>query len=699
MIGWETAVIYGHGHRSPLLRHSSFPPTMRLDPQIFVFFFLEALFLSGEAYIDLGCSNNTSNYTSNSTYELNLKTLLLSLPTKAASGGGFYMGTTGDSPDQVYGLALCRGYLSPELCANCTSGGFSKVFEVCPGGRSATLWLDNCLVRYSDANFSGIVNDGYAVQVYNVNNASDVALYNRQWGLLMYNLSATATTANSKRLFADGDITFTDFLKIYGMVQCTRDLSADDCYGCLSNLIGIVGGGVMKGKIGGWVITASCFLGFENWRFYSTSSMSVSPPAAQPTVVSPPPPPSSHEGTSYAPTANKRSKHNKVIVIISVLVPSAMLICIASAFLLWRKRTDRRSGLNNHSDQDGEVESVESFMFDLDCMKAATNNFSNENKLGEGGYGPVYKGTLPDGRTVAVKRLSKHSGQGAREFKNEVRLVVKLQHRNLVRLLGCCLEDGEKILIYEFVPNKSLDKHLFNSSGRVLLDWVKRTNIIVGIARGLVYLHHDSLLKIIHRDLKASNILLDMDMNPKISDFGLAKLVEMDQTHGNASRIAGTYGYMAPEYISEGRFSVKSDVFSFGVLMLEIVTARKNGSAGPSEDARNLLTYAWTLWRKRRAMELIDEAMGQSCETSEALRCIHIGLLCVQQDPANRPTMSSVLLMLSSPSVTLPAPSAPAFFLASNVLSEEIESNDKILKGEEQPLTASDISITSINVR
>ncbi|XP_031500696.1 cysteine-rich receptor-like protein kinase 44 [Nymphaea colorata] len=672
---------------------------MRLDPQIFVFFFLQALLLSGEAYIDLGCSNNTSNYTSNSTYELNLKTLLLSLPTKAASQDGFYMGTTGDSPDQVYGLTLCRGDLSPEVCANCTSGGFSKVFQVCPGGRSATLWLDNCLVRYSDANFSGIVNDGVNVQVYNVDNASDVALYNRQWGLLMYNLSVTATTANSKHLFADGDITYTDFLKIYGMVQCTRDLSADDCYGCLSTLIGFVGGGVMKGKIGGLVITASCFLWFQDSRFYSTSSMSVSPPPPpQPPVVSPPPSPSSHEGTPFPPTAN--TKHKNVIVVISVLVPSAVLICIASAFLLGRKRADKRSGLNNHSaDQDGEVESVESFMFDLDCIKAATNNFSDENKLGEGGYGPVYKGMLPDGRTVAVKRLSKHSGQGAREFKNEVRLVVKVQHRNLVRLLGCCLEDGEKILIYEFVPNKSLDKLLFNSSRRVLLDWVKRTNIIVGIARGLVYLHHDSLLKIIHRDLKAGNILLDMDMNPKISDFGLAKLVEMDQTHGNATRIAGTYGYMAPEYVSEGRFSVKSDVFSFGVLMLEIVTARKNTSAAPSEDARNLLTYAWTLWRKRRAMELIDEAMGQSCETSEALRCIHIGLLCVQQDPANRPTMSSVLLMLSSPSVTLPAPSAPAFFLASNVLSEEIQSNDKILNGEEQPYTANDISITSVDAR
>ncbi|XP_030964675.1 G-type lectin S-receptor-like serine/threonine-protein kinase At1g67520 [Quercus lobata] len=217
-------------------------------------------------------------------------------------------------------------------------------------------------------------------------------------------------------------------------------------------------------------------------------------------------------------------------------------------------------------------------IFSYECIKVATNNFSLENKLGEGGFGPVYMGTLLTSQQIAIKRLSRNSEQGIIEFKNELILISKLQHMNLVKLLGCCIFGEERMLVYEYMPNKSLDYFLFDSNQSKLLDWKKRFNIIEGIAQGLIYLHKYSRLKVIHRDLKASNILLDQSMNPKISDFGMTRIFKQNEVEANTNRIVGTYGYMSPEYAMEGVFSIKSDVYSFGALMLEIVCGRKNNS-------------------------------------------------------------------------------------------------------------------------
>ncbi|XP_042478830.1 cysteine-rich receptor-like protein kinase 10 [Macadamia integrifolia] len=242
-------------------------------------------------------------------------------------------------------------------------------------------------------------------------------------------------------------------------------------------------------------------------------------------------------------------------------------------------------------------------LFDFSTIKDATNDFSDINKLGVGGFGVVYKGRLSNGQEIAVTRLSRNSTQGEVEFENEVALVAKLQHRNLVRMLGFCLEG--KLLIYEFVPNKSLDYFLFDPIKRADLNWEKRYNIIEGIARGLLYLHEDSQFKIIHRDLKPGNILLDAKMNPKISDFGLAKLVEMEQTREKTKNVVGTIGYMAPEYAIKGRFSVKSDVYSFGVILLEILSVKKVNSFYHGKDSQNLLGYAWKLWQEGKGLEFI----------------------------------------------------------------------------------------------
>ncbi|XP_019189911.1 PREDICTED: G-type lectin S-receptor-like serine/threonine-protein kinase At4g27290 isoform X3 [Ipomoea nil] len=300
-------------------------------------------------------------------------------------------------------------------------------------------------------------------------------------------------------------------------------------------------------------------------------------------------------------------------------------------------------------------------LFEASTIIRATENFSIKNKIGEGGYGPVYKGVLDDGREIAVKRLSKTSTQGLEEFKNEVNFIAKLQLRNLVNLLGWCIKGEEMLLIYEYMPNKSLDSFIFDNSRRVLLDWTKRFDIINGIARGFLYLHQDSRLRIIHRDLKASNILLDIDMNPKISDFGLARSIGGNETGANTTRVAGTHGYMSPEYAGSGMFSTKSDVFSFGVSVLEIVSGKRNRGFSHQDHYENLPSYAWKLYRDGRSIELLDEHLVESCNLTQVLRSIHVGLLCVQQYPEDRPSMYSVVQMLSN-DADLAIAKKPGFF-------------------------------------
>ncbi|KAK7262699.1 hypothetical protein RJT34_30275 [Clitoria ternatea] len=393
--------------------------------------------------------------------------------------------------------------------------------------------------------------------------------------------------------------------------------------------------------------------------------------------------------------ADAEHGHRRKIVLAVTITVSVVLIVLfayfCTCFTKTKYKDEAEKTMPPQAENENGQEDLDLPFVDLATIVDATNNFSMHNKLGEGGFGPVYKGTLQDGQEIAVKRLSMDSGQGLQEFKNEVILCAQLQHRNLVKVLGCCVEREEKLLLYEYMPNKSLDSFIFGSDQNKKLDWAMRFNILYAIARGLLYLHQDSRLRIIHRDLKASNILLDNDMNPKISDFGLARMCGGEQIEGKTSRIVGTYGYMAPEYAIDGLFSIKSDVFSFGVLLLEIVSGKKNRALTLHEDDHNLIGLAWRLWKDGIPEELIDSSLVESCNIPEAVRCIQVGLLSVQHHPDDRPNMTSVVVMLSSENA-LPQPKEPGFLMR-KVSSEGKESSGRLTSSNNE------ITISLLNAR
>ncbi|KAK9937526.1 hypothetical protein M0R45_014307 [Rubus argutus] len=381
-----------------------------------------------------------------------------------------------------------------------------------------------------------------------------------------------------------------------------------------------------------------------------------------------------HEDRTVINAKASESKRDRIILCGTLLSTGLLILGIALVFYCRKKQHEKYEKMRSRQQEDLELPSKEEDLelpsnkedfelplFDIATVICATENFSENNKLGEGGFGSVFKGMLKDGQEIAVKRLSKHSSQGLDELKNEVKHIVKLQHRNLVKLLGCCIQEDEMMLIYEFMPNKSLDFFIFDQRRSFLLDWPKRFDIINGVARGILYLHQDSRLRVIHRDLKAGNILLDSEFNPKISDFGLARSFGGNETKAETHKVVGTYGYMSPEYANDGLYSIKSDVFSFGVLMLEIISGKRNRGFFHAGHNLNLLGHAWTAHTEGRSIELLDTSVGDSINLHEVLRTIHVGLLCVQQNPQDRPSMSAAVLMLSGEGA-LPQPQKPGFY-------------------------------------
>ncbi|KAE8796426.1 putative cysteine-rich receptor-like protein kinase 20 [Hordeum vulgare] len=327
--------------------------------------------------------------------------------------------------------------------------------------------------------------------------------------------------------------------------------------------------------------------------------------------------------------------------------------------------------------------------FDFFQIMDATDNFSEEMIVGWGGFGRVYKGQLPGGLNVAIKRADEHAAM--LEVNSELQLA-KLKHANVIRLLGWCIHGKERILVYEFMQNGSLDRYLCDRTKGPLLNWSKRFKIITGLTKGIVYLHKHSMFWLVHRDLKPHNVLLDCNMIPKIADFGSARALSSDVAEERTSRVVGTSGYKAPEYASRGVYSMKTDVFSFGVLVLVIISGRKNTILDKRGDTvGDLVRDAWRMWKEQRLHELVDPLLGDGYEVAEIKRCAQVALLCAQEDPADRPAMTDVAAMLNSENIiSLPIePTQPA------ALMLECADRDMASTYMDQSSTTIDITITS----
>ncbi|XP_078179173.1 cysteine-rich receptor-like protein kinase 10 isoform X3 [Carex rostrata] len=571
---------------------------------------------------------NTPNTTSTS-FDSDLSRLFSSL-TNNASQSGYSTYIVGQNGNTLYGAAMCQAGTTYTSCNTCLTTATSDIVELCAKKVNATLWYDNCILRYSNTNFFTSL-DAYNHCMPGVTDVQQDLKdsLNNLVSKTMLNLSSNAAY-NSSQKYAVREVDFTSSVPLYELVQCTRNLSNDECHRCLSDLVGLLMiENCSSGKLGGRVLAQSCYVRFETVEFFDSSLISSSGATPFPSVT-------------------------------NTTDPEPMTPTITSKVLLTNEGLSHGMGDHEISIIPSSIRTDELVQYSLETLQIVTENFSKRKKLGGGRFGEVFEGMI-DGVQVAIKKLREDSVPLSRllDLGKEVTLLAPLYHRNLVKLLGFCIEAGHYVLVYEFIDNKDLGKHLKDDSLRQTLDWETRRRIIKGIADGLRYLHSESRNKkrIIHCDLKAENVLLDDKNVVKIADFGLSRILRADKTYESSRVTVGTPGYIAPElWPPKPIYSPQADVYSFGVLLLEIMTKWTVSAY------EGVLTHdVWDHWKSNALIEIIDPSIADECPEEEALWFMLIGLSCVQGDRRKRPDMKNVVEMLRG-EAPLPEPSYPGYY-------------------------------------
>ncbi|PRQ59624.1 putative protein kinase RLK-Pelle-DLSV family [Rosa chinensis] len=623
------------------------------------------------------CSNDKGNYTTTDSYSTNLNHLLSSLPSTKGNDFGFYNSSYGGntSSEAIYAIGLCKGDIGTTSdCLQCLNASRSALMELCPNQKEAIIWYDNCMLRYSNRSIYGVMETQPTFDMWSTQSvpSSKFDMFFRNLTILLERLGIQAAADGSLK-FAKDNATILNYgngglSSLTALVECTPDLSELQCRTCLLGAFEEFPE-CCDGKEGGRVLRPSCNFNYQldqvdrtKTTIPESGSPSQSPgiaPSQSPWNSSPIPrelpdkPDKIHPKSRARRAAASNHRIARIVIPFAVVVSIGLMISVGIYMKVEKRRPQPIPGMQPNS-----FETMGSLQFDCGDIRVATNNFSEANKLGDDEYGTVYRGSLSNDKSIAVRRLSINYVKEYMEIKKEVLLMApKLQHPNLVELLGCALEENsERLLVYEHFPNATLDRIIFDRMQSRQWDWEMRYNIIVSIARGLLHLHDSHF---VHGDINASNILIDAEMNPKISNFGMARFFAADQTQGNINGIhllnLMSSTYMAPEAIV-GHSSAESDVYSFGALVVEIVSGQEISSlASEKLNDKDLLRFAWKNWAEGTIRNLIDPTLwtGSGIEVME--RCIRIGLLCMQRTRTDRPTMSSVTQMLShSSAIPLP---------------------------------------------
>ncbi|XP_031286597.1 cysteine-rich receptor-like protein kinase 42 [Pistacia vera] len=539
------------------------------------------------------------------------------------------------SSSSIYALTQCHHDLSQTDCLLCYAAARTTVPRCLPS-LSARIFLDGCFLRYDSYKFyKEYVSPALDNVTCSKENVSFANYENENEFLTSVGYAVGNVTRRAVRTGSGGFGT-AEVEGVYALAQCWESVGQDGCRRCLEKAgKGVRGCGL---KREGRSLNTGCYLRYSNKKFFNDDG----------------------------PDEDSHVSGLGITIAISLATAAFIMVFLFAAYASYTRIKKMKEERNNLA-QFAIPMKNSCLSFKYESLEKATDYFSASKKLGQGGAGSVYVGTLPNGKSVAVKRLIFNTRQWVDEFFNEVNLISKIQHKNLVKLLGCSIEGPESLLVYEYVPNKSLDQFLFENNKTKLLNWEKRLKIIIGIAEGLAYLHGGSEKRIIHRDIKSSNILLDEDFTPKIADFGLARNFAADKSHLSTG-VAGTLGYMAPEYLVRGQLTEKADVYSFGVLVLEIVCGRRNNLY--SQDHISPLQTVWTLYRLNNLMEAVDSSLKEEFHVEEANKVLQIGLLCTQAEVALRPSMAQVVWMLTSKNCEIPIPHQPPF-MSTNVTKPE----------------------------